>query len=66
MVFQPSEEDQFMFVGTPSKTRMPIISVMKAEELLKKDCMGYLASVIDVSIEQKVKPTDVPIVRDFL
>ena len=43
-----------------------MISVMKAERLLKKGCIGYLASVIDVSIEQKVKLDDVPIVRDFL
>ena len=43
-----------------------MISVMKAEKLLKKSSMGYLVSVIDVSMEQKVKPEDVPIVRDFL
>ena len=39
VVFQPSEEDQFMFVSTPSKTRMPMISIMKAEKLLKKGCI---------------------------
>ena len=55
-----------MFVGIPSKTRMPMISLMKVEKLLKKGCMGYLVGVIDVSIKQKVKPNDVPIIRDFL
>ena len=66
MVFQLSEKDQFMFVGTPLKTRMPMISVMNAKKLLKKSCMRYLVSVIDASIEQKVELEDVPVVRDFL
>ena len=45
VVFQLSEKDQFMFVGTLSKARMPIISIMKVEKLLKKGCMGYLMSL---------------------
>ena len=55
-----------MFVGTPLEAKMPMISIMKAKKLLKQGCVGYLASVINAFIEQKVKPEDVPMVRDFL
>ena len=39
---------------------------MKAQRLLDKGCIGHLASVIDVSIERKLRPEDVPVVQDFL
>ena len=39
---------------------------MKAQSLLERGCTGYLASVVDVSVEQKLKPEDVPVVQDFL
>ena len=39
---------------------------MKAQRLLERGCTGYLASVVDVSVEQKLKPKDVPVVQDFL
>ena len=66
VIFPPSEEYQFVFIGTPSKTRMPMIFVMQIEKLLKNSCIGYLAGVINASKEQNVKPEDVPIFRDFL
>ncbi|XP_062076047.1 uncharacterized protein LOC133780193 [Humulus lupulus] len=66
VIFKPSKEDEFMFTGTTSKSCIPLISVMKARRLLKSGCMGYLASVVDTYKEQKLKPEDVPVVRDFL
>ncbi|XP_062103548.1 uncharacterized protein LOC133814627 [Humulus lupulus] len=36
------------------------------KRLLESGCMGYLASVVDTYKEQKLKPEDVPVVRDFL
>ena len=39
---------------------------MKAQRLLDKGCTGYLASDVDVSVEQKLKPEDVSVVQDFL
>ena len=39
---------------------------MKAQRLLERGCAGYLASIIDVSVEQKLKPEDVFVVQDFL
>ncbi|XP_062113261.1 uncharacterized protein LOC133824401 [Humulus lupulus] len=38
----------------------------EARRLLESGCMGYLASVVDTYKEQKLKPKDVPVVRDFL
>lgn len=43
-----------------------MIFVMKANRLLNSGGMGYLANVVDTSVEQKLKPEDVPIVSDFL
>ena len=39
---------------------------MKAQRLLDRGCTGYLASVVDESIEHKLKLEDMPIVQDFL
>lgn len=39
---------------------------MKARRLLESECMGYLASVVDTYKEQKLKPEEVSVVRDFL
>ncbi|XP_062093931.1 uncharacterized protein LOC133799942 [Humulus lupulus] len=66
MIFKPSKEDEFMFIGRTSKSCIPLISVMKARQLLESGCMGYLANVVDTYKEQKLKPEDVPVVRDFL
>ncbi|XP_062091879.1 uncharacterized protein LOC133797823, partial [Humulus lupulus] len=66
VIFKPSEEDEFMFTGATSKSCIPLISAMKARRLLESGCVGYLASVVDTYKEQKLKPEDVPVVRDFL
>ena len=34
--------------------------------MLERGCTGYLTNIIDVSVEQKLKLEDVPIVQDFL
>ena len=52
--------------GTTKKLRTPIISAMKARRLLNSRCMRYLASVIDTSLDQQLKPEDVSVVRNFL
>ena len=66
VVFHPSNTDQFIFKGVQTRSRFPLISAMKAQRLLEKGCTSYLASIIDVSIEQKLKPEDVLVVLDFL
>ena len=52
--------------GTTKKLRTPIISAMKARRLLNSGCIGYLASVVDTSLEQQLKPEDVLVVPNFL
>ena len=43
-----------------------MISTMKARRLLENGCIGFLASVVDISIEQKLKPEEVLIDNEFL
>ncbi|XP_062102975.1 uncharacterized protein LOC133813966 [Humulus lupulus] len=62
VLFKPYNEDPFMFVGTLSRTTIPLISTMKTKRLLEGGCTGFLANVTDISMEQKLKPDDVPIV----
>ncbi|XP_062073030.1 uncharacterized protein LOC133777449 [Humulus lupulus] len=66
VIFKPSKEVEFMFIGTTSKSCIPLIFVMKARRLLESGCMSYLASVVDSYKEQNLKPEDVLVVRDFL
>ena len=66
VIFHPPDADQFILVGTQSKAKFPLISAMKAHKLLEKGCTGYLASIVDTSVEQKSRPEDVLIVQDFL
>ena len=66
VTFRPPDEEEFLFVGTTKKLRTPIISTIKARRLLNSGCMGYLASMVDTSLEQQLKPKDVPVVRNFL
>ena len=39
---------------------------MKARRLLDSGCIGYLASVVDAELEQKLEPKNVPVVLEFL
>ena len=66
MVFHPPNADQFVFKGIHTSSRFPLISAIKDQRLLERGCIGYLASVVDVSVEQKLKPKDVPVVQNFL
>ena len=39
---------------------------MKASKLLRSGCIGYLASVVNVLVEHKIKPEDVSVINKFL
>ena len=45
MIFHPPSVDPFVFSSTQSKTKLPLISTMKAQKLLDSGCTGYLANV---------------------
>ena len=66
VMFQTPEEEEFLFIGTTKKLRTPVISSIKAKKLLDSGCIGYLASVVDISLEQHSEPEDVLVVQEFL
>ncbi|KAL5554939.1 hypothetical protein UlMin_037175 [Ulmus minor] len=66
VIFHPYEEQKFEFVGDSRKQPKAVISSMRAKKLLASGCMGYLATVINKSVEAKGNVEDVPIVRDFV
>ena len=63
VTFHIPEQPEFYFEGSSSNAPIQLISVMKAQYLLKKGCQGYLAYV--VGNDKDVKLDDIPIVRDY-
>ncbi|KAL5540688.1 hypothetical protein UlMin_043340 [Ulmus minor] len=66
VIFEPMGEEKFKFVGKPKKSGTPIISALKAKKMLSNGCVGYLAHVVDTTIDAILKPKDVQVVRNFL
>ncbi|KAI3452725.1 hypothetical protein Pfo_009389 [Paulownia fortunei] len=66
VIFQPPGEEQFMFNGISFSRSLPIISALKAQKMLNKGCVGYLASVLDTSVEAQLKPENVDVVQEFV
>ena len=56
-------QPEFSFERSFGDTSIQLISVMKAQPLLKKGCEGYLAYI--VRDDKVVKLEDIPMVRDF-
>ncbi|KAI3443818.1 hypothetical protein Pfo_000483 [Paulownia fortunei] len=66
VIFQPPGEEQFMFNGISFSRSLPIISALKAQKMLNKGCVGYLASVLDTSVEAQLKPENIDVVQEFV
>ncbi|KAI3451367.1 hypothetical protein Pfo_008032 [Paulownia fortunei] len=66
VIFQPPGEEQFMFNGISFSRSLPIISALKAQKMLNKGCVGYLASVLDTSVEAQLKPENLDVVQEFV
>ena len=64
--FQRPGAEKFKFKGSARGSSIPLISALKANELLRNGCHGYLASVVDTTKEISVQPADLLVVRDFL
>ncbi|XP_048140712.1 uncharacterized protein LOC125316430 [Rhodamnia argentea] len=62
--FNPQDSASFEFVGNRGGTSTTMISSLEATRLLEDGCYGYLASVVDTSIEEP-KLEDIPIVQEF-
>ena len=63
VTFHIPRQPEFSFERSSGDTPIQLISVMKAQSLLKKGCEGYLAYI--VRDDKDVKLEDIPIVRDF-
>ena len=64
VIFELADGQRFKFSGV--KTSSSIISVMKARKLIGNGCQGYLVYVVDTTVEQSLKPEDVPVVQEYL
>ncbi|XP_060969706.1 uncharacterized protein LOC133036944 [Cannabis sativa] len=61
-----SDGETFEFRGVGKKPRTPIISAMKAGQLLQRGCLGYLVNVVDDTKKIERKPEETRVVAEFL
>ena len=66
VTFRPNGGEKFSFKGRSLLNHKMIISSMRAQRMLSNGCVGFLASIVDRSKEEKINPTNVPIVREFV
>ena len=66
VTFEPEGEDPFVFVGTVHGPRVPMISTLRARDLLRGGCIGFLASVVDTTQVVLVGPEETRLVCEFL
>ena len=65
VVFQPSEGEMFEYKGTPRGSKYRVVSALKASKMLIKGCVGYLAHVVDTTVEVVTELSDVRVVCKF-
>ncbi|KAL4032361.1 hypothetical protein IC575_005432 [Cucumis melo] len=65
VVFRKPGFAKVVFRGMRKVISRSLISVLNAEKLLRKGCTSFLAHIIVVQRE-KLKPEDVPVVKEFL
>ncbi|KAA0061627.1 putative polyprotein [Cucumis melo var. makuwa] len=65
VVFRKPGFAEVVFRGMRKAVSRSLISVLKAEKLLRKGCIAFLAHIVVVQRE-KLKPEDVPMVKEFL
>ena len=66
VTFRPNGGNEFAFKGRPLLQPKRIISAMQAQRMLSNGCMGFLASVVDKTMEKELNPSDVPVVREYM
>ena len=64
VIFSILGQFEFNFEEKHADRPLRIISIVRANSLLRKGCQGFLAHV--VSNESDLKLEDIPVVRDFL
>ena len=63
IIIRPHGEVEFEYDGVNGRRHKTMISVMKARKLLANRCVGYLANIVDLLKEEKLKPKGVLVVR---
>ncbi|MCO6516861.1 MAG: reverse transcriptase family protein, partial [Snodgrassella sp.] len=66
VTFAPVGEEPFVLVGTAYGPRVPLISALKARDLLRDGCIGFLASVVDITSAVPSSPGETRLVREFV
>ena len=66
VTFKPESGEKFAFKGRSLLNSKVIISSMQAQRMLSSGCMGFLASAADISKEEKLDPTNVLVVKEFV
>ena len=66
VTFEPEGEDPFLFVGVVCGPRVPMISALRARDLLQGGCIGFLASVVDTTRVLPTGPGETRLVRELL
>ncbi|KAL0554546.1 hypothetical protein IC582_008469 [Cucumis melo] len=65
VVFRKPGFAEVVFRGMRKVVSRSLTSILKAEKLLRKGCIAFLAHIVVVQGE-KLKPEDVPVVKEFL
>lgn len=65
VVFRPPGEPEFRFLGSQISLFIEIISVLKANRLLRKGCQGFFACVVVEHQKNELKIDHIPVVREF-
>ncbi|KAA0045370.1 DNA/RNA polymerases superfamily protein [Cucumis melo var. makuwa] len=65
VIFRKPSLAEVIFKGERQIVPLSLISALKAEKLLRKGCITFLAHVVEVQ-EEKLKPKDIPMVNEFL
>ncbi|KAL5579180.1 hypothetical protein UlMin_011622 [Ulmus minor] len=65
VLFRPTDNDEFSYVGEGGRNQKVIISSMRARKMLLSSCQGYLAIVVDTTYVEKSKPEEIIVVQEF-
>ncbi|TYK26741.1 DNA/RNA polymerases superfamily protein [Cucumis melo var. makuwa] len=65
VVFKKSGFAEVVFRGMRKVVSRSLISILKVEKLLRKGCTAFLAQIV-IAQREKLKPEDVPVVKEFL
>ncbi|XP_075473901.1 uncharacterized protein LOC142504950 [Primulina tabacum] len=63
--FRPYFGDKRNFYGNDSQSRIPLVSAMEIFRLLSAGNEGFMIYAVDVTQEEMLKVSDIPVVKDF-